>query len=225
MVQRSLLFVVVFAFGCSSTSLVALGEDVKLPLVFADDFEAGADHWQPVDPPHWKIKAEGGNHVFSQFVKQGKYQPPHRSPVNIALLKDHAVEDFELTVRVLSTHPDYGHRDAVLVFGYQDPAHFYYVHLGKQTDDHANQIFIVHDKPRTKISAKTTSGTPWDDQWHNVKIVRKVSDGTIAVYFDDLTTPAMTAQDKTFAWGRIGLGSFDDTTDWDDLKLVGRKRS
>jgi hypothetical protein len=195
-----------------------------LPLVFADDFEAGADHWQPLDPPHWKIAAGNGGHVFSHFVKQGKYKPPHRSPVNIALLKDHAVEDFEYTVKVKSTHPDYGHRDAVLVFGYQDPAHFYYVHFGKQMDDHANQIFLVNEKPRVKISTKTTAGTPWDDAWHTVRVTRRIADGSIAVFYDDMDKPVMTATDKTFTWGRVGLGSFDDTTDWDDVKLLGKRK-
>ncbi|MFO0867350.1 MAG: hypothetical protein U0935_00250 [Pirellulales bacterium] len=204
----------------------ALGaaDEPRLPLLLSETFEQGADRWQPFDPPHWKIKDVEGNHVLSHFVKQGKYQPPHRSPVNVALLKEHSVTDFELTVKVLSTHPDYGHRDAVVVFGYQDPAHFYYVHLGKQTDDHANQIFIVDGKPRTKISTKTTPGTPWDDRWHTVKIVRRVADGSINVYFDDLQTPVMQAQDRTFAWGRVGVGSFDDTTDWDDLELRGTLR-
>ncbi len=37
------------------------------------------------------------------------------------------------------------------------------------------------------------------------RIVRKVADGLIQVYFEDMTTPAMTAQDKTFGHGSIGL--------------------
>lgn len=205
----------------SSTAPVH-GADSDLPLVYADDFEKQEDHWQPLDPPHWKIKAVGDNHVLSHFVKQGKYRPPHRSPVNIALLKGVTVGDFDLTVKVLSTHPDYGHRDAVVVFGYQDPAHFYYVHLGKQMDDHANQIFLVNDAPRVKISTKTTSGTPWDDKWHEIKVSRRVGEGTIQVFFDDMKTPVMTAQDRTFTWGRFGVGSFDDTTDWDDLRILGK---
>ena len=32
----------------------------------------------------------------------------------------------------------------------------------------------------------------------------------------------MTASDKTFVWGRVGLGSFDDTADWDDLTIHGK---
>jgi hypothetical protein len=128
-----------------------------------------------------------------------------------------------LTAKVQSTHPDYGHRDAVVVFGYQDPAHFYYVHLGKQADDHANQIFIVNSDARKKISLTSTSGTNWDDNWHNVKVVRKVSGGAIEIYYDDMTKPVMTAKDETFKWGRIGVGTFDDTSDWDDIVVRGTK--
>ena len=208
------------SWGLAPQSIAA---DDGLPLVYEDGFEKGAEHWQPTDDKAWKVAEADGNHVYSQFVKQSQYEPPHRSPYNISLLKDVRVGDFELNVKVLSTHEDYGHRDVCLVFGYQDPAHYYYVHLGKQADDHANQIFIVNDAPRTKISLTSTEGTPWDDKWHHVRIVRRADDGTIEVYFDDMTKPAMTAKDKTFASGQVGLGSFDDTSDWDDFALRGRK--
>jgi hypothetical protein len=194
-----------------------------LPLVFAEDFEKGADRWQPFDPAGWKVKETDQGKVYSQFEKKGSYNPPHRSPVNIALLKDVRVGDFVLDARVLSTHPEYGHRDVCLVFGYQDPAHFYYVHLGKKADERANQIFIVNAKDRAKISLTSTDGTDWDEKWHLVRIVRKTADGTIEVYFDDMAKPVMTARDTSFAWGQLGIGSFDDTSDWDDIKLYGIK--
>lgn len=194
-----------------------------LPVVYQTDFEDGADEWRPTDPAAWTVRSVGDGRVYSQFKKQSDYQPPHRSPFNISLLEAPVVADFTLDVKVLSTHPDYGHRDACIVFGYQDPAHFYYVHLGKQTDDHANQIFIVNDKPRTKISTMTSAGTPWDDQWRHVRVVRRVEKGLIEVYFEDMENPVMTASDATFAWGQIGLGTFDDTADWDDLVLRGVK--
>jgi hypothetical protein len=206
----------------ASISLATLSAaDEPTGVKYHDDFEKGADKWEPMDKSIWTLRQKDDNYVFSQHKKDSKYKPPVRSPVNIALLKENDVGDFSLTAKVLSTHKDYGHRDAVLVFGYQDASHFYYVHLGKETDDHANQIFIVDGSPRTKISTKTSKGTPWDEKWHDVKIVRHAADGTIEVYFDDMKTPAMTASDKTFAHGRIGIGSFDDTTDWDDIKLEG----
>lgn len=195
--------------------------DDKLPVVFQEDFERGAERWQPQDAAQWQIKKTDSGQVYSQFKKESSFKPPHRAPTNVSLLKDVAVGEMEFVGRVRSTHPDYGHRDAVVFFGYQDPAHFYYVHLGKRADEHANQIFIVNGADRKKISITSTSGTDWDDNWHTVKIVRKPSDGTIEIYFDDLQKPVMTASDKTFASGRIGVGTFDDTADWDDITLRG----
>ncbi len=33
----------------------------------------------------------------------------------------------------------------------------------------------------------------------------------------------MTATDKTFSAGRVGVGSFDDTADWTDVTVRGVK--
>jgi hypothetical protein len=93
--------------------------------------------------------------------------------------------------------------------------------MAKKADDRANQIFIVNDADRTKISTKSTSGTPWDSNWHHVKVVRRIADAAIEIYFDDMKAPIMTATDKTFTWGQVGLGSFDDSGNWTDIKLRG----
>jgi hypothetical protein len=207
------------AIGAALLSAVH-ASGAERPLVVREDFEAGASRWQPTDAAAWKIVATDQGNVYSLF-QQSKYQPPYRSPVNIALLKDVAVGDFEFEVKLQSTVKDYNHRSMVLVFGYQDPAHFYYVHFGKKTDDHANQIFIVNGAGRVKISTRTTPGTAWDDAWHQVRIVRSVVEGDTAVYFDDMQSPVMTAQDKTFAWGQIGIGAFDDLGNFDDVILRG----
>ena len=218
MTQRLLLTLIL----CGGASLAATADD-SLPIVFEEKFEGGADRWQPQDGEQWQIKKTDKGQVYSQHKKQTKYKPPHRSPTNVALLKDVAFGDMEFTGRVQSTHADYGHRDAVVFFGYQDPAHFYYVHLGKQADDHANQIFIVNGADRKKISITSTTGTNWDDNWHTVRVVRKPSTGEIAIYFDDMAKPVMTASDKTFGPGRIGVGTFDDTADWDEIVVRGTK--
>jgi hypothetical protein len=194
----------------------------KLPLAFEDDFSKGADRWKPTDAKAWKVIDTREGKAFSQF-QQSKYKPPHRSPLNFALIRDLVVGDFVLEALAQSTVKDYDHRDLCLFFGYQGPAQFYYAHLAKRTDDRANQIFIVNKADRKKISSKTTPGTKWTDGWHHLKLVRKVSDGSIAVYFDDVKTPAMTATDKTFTWGQVGVGSFDDAGNWRAVKLYGVK--
>jgi len=193
-------------------------------MVTGDFDKCEGRQFQPTDPAAWRITATERGKVFEQFA-QSKYQPPHRSPFNIAWLKDVVVEDFVFTAHVKSTTRDYGHRDMCLFFGCQDAAHFYYVHLGKKADPNSNQIMIVNNAARVKITKKESPSTDWDDQWHVVKIVRRTSDGSIEVYFDDLKTPVLTAQDKTFLWGQVGIGSFDDTGLWDDVKLQGIRRT
>jgi hypothetical protein len=126
-----------------------------------------------------------------------------------------------LKLKVKSTLDTGGHRDCCLFFNHKDPTHFYYVHLGARPDPHSGQVMIVDGKPRVAIS-ENKNGTPWDDGWHDVKLVRNTQDGTIAVYFDDMDKPLMTATDKTFGKGRIGIGSFDDMNDFDDIKLYGK---
>lgn len=198
-------------------------EITNLPLIFSDDFESGsASRWAPTDPAAWKIAKTDRGEVLSQFQKSNT-KTPVRSPFNRAMIKDVTVGDFVLDVKLQSTVKDYGHRDMCLFFGYQDPAHLYYVHLGKQTDDHANQIFIVNNADRKKISTKTSSGTNWTDNWHQARLVRDVKSGSIKVFFDNMTEPVMEATDTTFVWGQVGVGTFDDTGSFDDVFLFGTK--
>lgn len=195
-----------------------------LPLLATEDFEDGkAGNWEPTDSKAWRVVKQGDNHVYNQFKKKSNFNPPVRSPFNRSLLKGVEVGSFVLDVRLQSTHKDYGHRDLCLFFGFQDDSHLYYVHFGKKADDHANQIFIVNEKPRKKISTKSNPGTDWTDNWHHARIVRDAKTGKIDVYFDDMETPAMTAVDKTFTTGRIGVGSFDDTGNFDRILLYGEK--
>src|SRR5690606_4664344 len=95
------------------------------------------------------------------------------------------------------------------------------VHLGAKPDPHSCQIFIVDDADRKMITTNQSRGTPWTRDWHNVKVVRNAESGEIAVYFDDMNEPAMTANDKSFTWGRVGIGTFDDHGNFDDFRLHG----
>jgi hypothetical protein len=192
-----------------------------------ENFSKGADHWQPASPEGWKVIDVDGGKAFSEFKNVDITKKlPHRSPWNIALLKDIYVGDFVLEVKVRETAKEYPHRDCCLVFGYQNPEHFYYTHFASTTKDpHANQIFIVNAADRAKITEGDAEAVKWGSKtdWHRLKIVRTVSDGLIAAYFDDMEKPIETAHDKTFESGRIGIGTFDDTADFAEVKLWGNK--
>ena len=191
-----------------------------LPLVFFEDFESGARRWAQTDPNAWKVAVQEGDHVYS-LCKQSKYTPPVRSPLNIARIEGVSVADFVVQAKMEQTGKEYGHRDMCIFFGYQDPAHFYYVHIATKSDAHANSIFIVNGEPRVSIAEERTDGTDWATGYHEVRIVRDISSGSIEVYYDNMDEPIMKATDKTFPSGGIGFGSFDDTGNIDDVIIWG----
>ena len=222
-----LLILAVFCSFCSDGSAkepkVAKkpARSTNYPLVFSEDFEEGTARWEVTDKASWKHRRVDGNHMFGIIRRGSDYKPKVRSPHHIALIKGVKLADFELIFRVRGPNLSGGHRDCCVFFNHQDATHFYYVHLGAKPDKASGQIMIVNNKPRTPIT-DNKKNTPWTEKWHTVKVVRNSKNGTIAVYFDNMKTPHMTAVDKTFGAGRIGIGSFDDINDFDDIRLYGK---
>lgn len=190
------------------------------PILFRENFDSRTlQSWEMTDADAWKIVSDNGNKVLSLF-QASEYVPPVRSPSNIALMHNVCVADFVLEAKIKSTSREYGHRDMVFIFGWQDPSHFYYAHIASKADQHANSIFLVDGTPRVSIANMRTNGTQWvNERYHTVRILRKSGDGTIEVYFDDMTHPIMSAVDTTFLKGYIGFGSFDDTGNVDDIQI------
>ena len=215
------LLLILFAICLSSLSAADKPQPpAGMKLVYSHDFEDNSlTRYLPTDQTAWKLLEQNGNHVAALVKRNSDFKPQFRSPFNRTLIRDLRPGSFVMDIRLQSTIPDYGHRDLCLFFGCQDDDHLYYVHFGKKTDDHANQIFIVNNEPRKKISTRTTDGTPWTDGWHQARIERNAETGEIKVYFDDLNTPVMTAVDKTFGTGQLGFGSFDDIGNFDDIRI------
>ncbi len=190
-------------------------------LVYDQRFvDAGAlGDFRFTDPSAWRL-ANSNQVTALELVKQSKYSPAVRSPVNIALITDRVFGDFVLEVDLIQTGREYGHRDMCLFFGFQSPTNFYYAHIATAADKNAHNIFIVNNAPRTNIARETTKGVNWGlGVWHKVRLERNVAAGTIKVYFDDLTKPIMIAEDKTLGAGQIGFGSFDDTGMVDNIRI------
>lgn len=197
-------------------------DGVTLPLIKQENFEKGKDQWTATDETAWSIqKVTDDNHAMGLNRRQSNYKPKHRSPLNIALLNEVQVSDFVLTFDVRSTKDTGNHRDCCVFFAHQNPTQFYYAHLGAKPDPASGQIMIVNNAPRTPMS-KNKNNVGWDDDWHRVKLTRNSTSGEINVYFDDMQKPLMTATDKTFTKGQVGIGSFDDMNDFDNIRLYGR---
>ncbi len=187
-------------------------------VVFRDGFDSGTDRWEMLDPKTWKLSDRDGNQTIEITARPSEYHPPVRSPGHVALIKDLDLGSFQITFRVRSTKDTGNHRDCCVFFNYIDDQHFYYAHLGAKPDPHSGQIMIVNEAPR-KAMTDNKRLTPWDNDWHDVKVTRDVASGEIKVYFDDMKKPHMQVVDKTFTRGRIGIGSFDDLNEFDNVVI------
>ena len=198
-------------------------------LIYANDFDSddALGSLVATDANAWRLSEGKGDKskALEQF-QASKYKYKVRSPFNIGLIGDRTFGDFVLECDMLQTGKDYGHRDMCIFFGLRERSHFYYVHMATKTDDHAHNVFIVNDQPRTKISHKTTAGVDWGkDQWQHVRLERDAKAGTIKVFWNDMKTPIMEAKDDTFKEGYIGFGTFDDTGKVDNVRVWGPKDS
>jgi hypothetical protein len=217
------------ALALLSLNVAALAGDGGIPdgykLLYQQDFTS-ADALKDFvfsDDAAWKWSDADGKQAL-ELHKQSTYKPVVRSPFNIALLGGKQFGDFIVEAQCQQTGKEYGHRDMVFVFGFQDPSKFYYVHIATKADDHANQIFIVNEQPRLKISKTSNDGNQWGlGVWRKVRLERKASEGTVKVFFDDMSKPIMTAEDKTFGAGWIGFGSFDDTGKIANIRVWGKE--
>jgi hypothetical protein len=87
-------------------------------------------------------------------------------------------------------------KSLLVAFGFQDRAHFYYAHLSA-------------DDGNTRV--------------HNGLF--KVKDGSIEVFVDGEATARFSVADSDFKYGWVGIGSFDETGDFDDFRLSGAASS
>lgn len=204
------------ALSVAALPIGAFADDTN--IVFQEDFESGSGRWELLDPKTWKLSRSEGNTTLEITKRESEYQPPVRSPGHVALVKGLELDSFEITFRVRSTKDTGNHRDCCVFFAYQDDQHFYYAHLGAKPDPHSGQIMIVREAPRLALT-QNANLTPWDDQWHKVRLVRRMPSGTIEIHFDDMHQPLMSVTDQTFGKGRIGIGSFDDMNEFDDVVI------
>ncbi|HJZ56556.1 MAG TPA: hypothetical protein VKE74_16440 [Gemmataceae bacterium] len=218
------------ACGCDSLSQAAQPPDVPawakgmiLNRSLSDPKDAGELVFS--DPAVWKFTKDADGKGCLELAYDTKkykstYSPKHRSPVHIALFKQYTFTDFVMDVEVMSTVEPYGHQDACLFFGFQDPEHYNYTHLAPAPDMNAHNIFIVNEAPRKNLLDPQKKGIEWKkDTWHKLRLVRQASTGKIEVYFDDFTKPVLAAEDKTFPKGFAGFGSFDDTARFRNARL------
>lgn len=196
-----------------------------LPLLASDGFEDGrAEGWQPNIPENWQIVEKDGSMVY-ELVSPGKFGEI-RGPTSWSILSEHDVTSFVITGRLkCKAEASNPHRDMCVIFHFQDPMHFYYVHFSASSDGLHNIIGLVNGAGRVKVNSEPPGESVFrltDNEWHEFKVAYDAETGEMKAFLDDMDTPILSASDKTLTHGFVGIGSFDDTGYFDDIVLRGK---
>jgi len=206
-----------FLAGCSGA-----GEN-ELPFLGGYDFENGAEDLAPKVEESWQVAEEDGSMVY-QLLAPGEFGEI-RAPTAWSVLPAFPVGSFVFSGRLkCHTDPEIAVRDMLVLFHYQDPTHFYYVHFAASSDEVHNIIGLVNGADRVKINREPPCESVFrltDAGWHDFKVTFDSGTGEIQAFLDDMQTPILTASDTTLPHGLVGVGSFDDTGSFDDLMLWG----
>jgi hypothetical protein len=208
--------------GCSASLFALLGScaaptgEVAWPIVLSTDFAGPA---LPVmalsDPAAFEVADAGGGSAFV-LLRPADWQPPFRAPASIALFDGLAVGDFAFELRARQTGREYAHRDLCVFFAFDTPERFCYAHLASRADANAHDVFVVDGAPRRPIGTVRTSGVAWGDGWHVISVRRRGD--VVEVHFDGEL--ALRADRVPLGVGRLGVGSFDDTGAFDDVRIT-----
>jgi hypothetical protein len=204
------------AFAPTPATSPANSTSVLRSMSFRDDFESGRlDAWQMPFPEDWEIVKEGGDRFL--HMKRSREPGVPRRPLQFALLRKVNVGTFNFQSRVRRDG-----RSMIIVFNYVDTLHFYYAHLSEDrgtVQPVHNGIFIVDGGPRRRIAGAEADSALPDRNWHQVQVARDTRSGWIEVFIDGASRPLFSVVDRTFTCGQVGIGSFDETGDFEDIHL------
>ena len=202
---------IAFGLGYSNNALAALHK-----LSFQCNFSPKEmSEWIFPHAEDWASKTEDGQ-TYLHMLRPGDPGVPRR-PLQFARLKNVNVGSFDLSVKVRREGSS-----MIIVFNYVDTLHFYYTHVSKDRGTFQpvhNGIFLVDGGPRRRIAGTEAQPALPDTKWHTIRVVRNAKTGLIQVYSDVQKAPLFSVVDHHFTCGQIGLGSFDETGDFTDLKI------
>ncbi len=183
----------------------------------ADTLEIFGHKWSVRVAGDWKVEQEGGVPALRLAVHRGPLPGPRR-PIQFALAETPPLSRVTLDADVMPLG-----KSLMLVFAYRDEAHFDYAHLsvdtGTQQPVH-NGIFHVYGGERVRISSpQGPAAFPENNRWYHARLSYDAHSGEVRVTVDGKPVPALHAVDLSLGSGKVGLGSFDETAVFRNVKI------
>jgi len=187
----------------------------------ADTLQVFGHEWTVRVASDWKVDQEDGTQVLRLVEHRGPVPGPRR-PIQFALAdtENRGRVTIEADVKPLGG-------SLLIVFAYRDEAHFDYAHLSIDTATKQpvhNGIFHVYGGERARISAESGPASfSATGRWHHVKLTHDGIAGTVEVTVNGETVPALKAVDLSLGPGKVGIGSFDETGEFKNVRIASEK--
>lgn len=181
----------------------------------ADSIDAFGQKWRVPYGSEWTFQ----NGALVMLAARPQESNP-RYPIQYALLEGEEYESFTLECEVKR---DSG--SLILVYNWQDAAHFNYVHLSVDSSERVivhNGIFHVYGSDRSRISKAKGPGSLPTTDWTKVRMDYNAKSGRIEVLVNNEPNPSLVAVDVSLTKGKVGLGSFFDTAQFRNFKITRR---
>ncbi|MCF6264862.1 MAG: hypothetical protein L3J24_14920 [Xanthomonadales bacterium] len=168
--------------------------------------------WTPLTASRWLVVIENGNNAL--FLNTTGYQALFDGRLGEHITSPDSYTDFTFTVDAKTNEPAGNtNADYALVFGFQNGNNYYYMLFNRTQDN--TQLFRVKGGERQLLKTATDSGLTNDD--YNTVTITRVGEA-IEVSFGGNTV--LQANDGTFATGKVGLGSFNDSAYFDNIRIT-----
>ncbi|MCP5115687.1 MAG: hypothetical protein GY953_33080 [bacterium] len=194
------------------------------PLLAADTIQAFGHTWHVPIGADWKVERSDGAETLHLLVPRPSRQPRRPTQFALAETRGFSKVTVEAEVRKEPAAARNRHTSLMIVYAYQDEAHFNYAHLSVDTGEQVavhNGVFHVYGGDRVRISS--TKGPPalTGEQWHKVRLEWDGATGRVDVFVDGKPLPSLTAYDLSLTHGKVGLGSFFDMGSFRRVKITG----
>jgi hypothetical protein len=192
---------------------------LSIPSFAGDMIEVFGHKWRVPVAKDWVN--DGG--VLKLVVPRPQEQP--RRPIQFALAQTEPFRRVTVEAEARKEHFDARRRrtSLIIVYAWQDDAHFNYAHLSVDTGTRQpvhNGIFHVFGGERVRISPLDGAATLDGEDWHKVRLDWDGSTGRVVVHVNGKTSPAMEAVDMSLREGRVGIGSFFDLGEFRNVRII-----
>ena len=154
---------------------------------------------------------EGGSNAL--FLNTSEYDPESGNRLGEHITSPDSYTDFSFSAKAKTDESSgNGNADYAMVFGFVDKQNYYYMLFNRTLSN--TQLFRVDSGVRELIDT-AIAGSIVSDAYHEIEVRRIGS--SIEVRFDGALVLA--AEDSTFPSGKLGLGSYNDSAYFDDIRI------